>query len=55
MGTEITITLVLISFITFLIAGIVQILNKKQSSFIKDCDDRIEIRKLELKAKLKKS
>jgi len=45
--------LVLISFITFLIAGLVQILNRRQSLFFKDCDERIEVKKLELKEKLK--
>jgi len=52
-GTEITMALVLISFITFLIAGLVQILNRRQSLFFKDCDERIEVKKLELKEKLK--
>jgi hypothetical protein len=42
---------VLISFITFLISGLVQILNRQQSMFIKDCDQRIELMKLELKAR----
>ena len=43
--------LVLISFITFLIAGNVQIFHRKQDQFLKDCDDLIELKKLELKTR----
>ena len=46
--------LILVAFITFLISGLVQIANRKESFFMKDCDDRIELKKLELKARLKR-
>jgi len=45
--------LVQISFITFLIAGLVQILNRKQHFFVRDCDERVELKKLKLKADLR--
>ena len=49
MGTKQCLTLVQISFVTFLLAGLLQVLNNKSREFKLDCDEKIELIKLKLK------